>query len=391
MTCLLAYHPASFKTTVNLLNVFLCVAMVKLQSKTLTKAMEKYLRKIYYDVKGPASYGGVNALYRVVKRDGKKISRDQLSEWLSSQDTYTLHKPVKNIFRTNRVYVHGIDDQWQLDLCDVSKLEKYNKGVRFLLTCIDIFSKFGWVIPLKNKTGRTVTEGFKSVLKSGRTPLKIQTDDGGEFLNRDFQALMIKNDISFFTTKSERKASVVERFNRTIKSKMWRYFTSKSTLTYLDILPDLVDSYNNTYHSSIGMAPVDVNIKNQGKVRKTLYGDFSSVKSKFRYRVGDTVRISKTRNTFAKKYEQGWTNELFTVSKRIARDPVVYKLTDYNGEVLKGVFYEPEIQKVTKNDDVYKIEKILKQRRKGGKKEYFVKWLGYPASMNCWVQEEDMQ
>ena len=128
---------------------------------------------------------------------------------VQSKDTYTLHKPVRYNFPRNRVIVTGIDDQWQADLVDVSSLARFNKGYKFLLTCIDVFSKFAWVVPLKNKTGESLVNGFQSILDLGRSTEKLQTDKGTEFLNRNFQSLLKENSIHFFTTNSELKASVV--------------------------------------------------------------------------------------------------------------------------------------------------------------------------------------
>lgn len=124
--------------------------------------------------------------------------------------------------------VSGIDDQWQADLVDVRALSRYNRGFQFLLTCIDIFSKYAWVIPLKNKTGISLTKAFKQILKSGRRPLKLQTDKGSEFFNRNVKQFLEQHHIHLFATHDETKASIVERFNRTFKEKMWKYFTAKN-------------------------------------------------------------------------------------------------------------------------------------------------------------------
>ena len=214
--------------------------------------MEKTLTSIYLDPSHPASFGGVDAVYRAVKEKGKnKISRKQVQDWLSQQDVYTLHKPARRHYKRSRVIAFGIDEQFEADLADVQNLSRYNKGYKYLLTCIDIFSKYAWVVPLKTKQGQELVKAFQTILASGRKPSKVQTDQGTEFLNRVFQKFLRENNIEFFTVKSGLKASVVERFNRTFKNKMYKFFTAKNTLTYIDVLPQLVKSYNNTYHRSI--------------------------------------------------------------------------------------------------------------------------------------------
>ena len=236
--------------------------------------MNEYLSSVYYDPKRSGGFGGVNRLYDDVKKEGKfKVSRKQIKEWLMEQDAYTLHKPIQRHFRRNRVLVGGIDELWQMDLADMQSMQKFNDGYRYLLVCIDVFSKYAWVIPLKNKTGPSLVEAFNAViLASGRNPEKIMTDQGTEFFNRHFQALMKENDIVLYNTYNETKASIVERLIRTLKTRMWRYFTAKKTMRYINMLPDLVYSYNHSVHRSIKTKPVDVNVENEKKVWHTLYG-----------------------------------------------------------------------------------------------------------------------
>ena len=156
---------------------------------------------------------------------------------------------------------------------DINSWARFNKGYKSLLTCIDVFSKFAWVVPLKNKTGESLVNRFQSILYTGRSPEKLQTDKGTEFLNRNFQSFLKEKNIHFFTTNSELKASVVERFNRTLKTRMWKYFMARNTHVYIDILQDIFQGYNNSYHRSIGQAPASVSLLNVGQVRRKLYGN----------------------------------------------------------------------------------------------------------------------
>ena len=346
--------------------------------------MDDYLSSVYYDPKRSGGFGGVNRLYDDVKKEGKfNVSGKQIKEWLMEQDAYTLHKPIQRHFRRNRVFVGGIDELWQMDLADMQSMQKFNDGYRYLLVCIDVFSKYAWVIPLKNKTGPSLVEAFKVILASGRKPEKIMTDQGTEFFNRHFQALMKEEDIVLYNIYNETKASIVERLIRTLKTRMWRYFTAKKTMRYIDMLPYLVYSYNHTVHRSIKTKPVDVTVKNEKKVWHTLYGNHYAVKNvKYKFKIGDQVRISKIKRKFEKGYLPNFSKEIFTVSMQIPRDPSVYKLKDYDGEGLKGTFYEKELQKVIKGDDVYEVEKVLKKRGRGKNVQYLVKWLGYPNKFN---------
>ena len=286
--------------------------------------------------------------------------------------------------------VPGIDAQFQADLVDVQNLSRYNKGYKYLLTCIDIFSKYTWVVPLKTKQGQELVKAFQTILSSGRKPNKLQTDQGTEFLNRVFQKFLRENNIDFFTVNSGLKASVVERFNRTFKNKMYKYFTAKNTLTYIDVLPKLVKSYNNTYHRRIKMKPSQVTKANEAKVWDTLYGNDVDKRVRYKFQVGDRVRISKVKRMLEKSYLPNFTEEMFTIYQRFARQVPVYKLKDDAGEILDGTFYEAELQKVIKEDDVYRVEKVLRKRKRKGVVEYFVKWKGYSSKFNSWVAESDI-
>lgn len=189
--------------------------------------------------------------------------------------------------------VFNIDEQWAADLIEVINIAKYNKGYRYLLTVVDVFSKYALVEPVKSKTGQAVKEAFEEISKQGRTPVNLQTDDGKEFYNKTFQGLMSRKGIRHFSTSGDTKASVVERFNRTLKQRLYRYFTVKNTLSFVPVLQSLVKGYNRSYHS-IKMAPDKMMLENSLDVWNQLYGK-QDVKHRKRptLKVGDRVRMNK--------------------------------------------------------------------------------------------------
>jgi hypothetical protein len=214
----------------------------------------------------------------------------------------------------------------------------------------------------------------------------LQTDKGTEFLNSTFQKLLKDHNIRHYTSENDDiKAAVVERFNRTLKGAMWRYLTHSSDGRYIDILPNLVSSYNNTFHRSIKMAPSEVNAQNESIVRSRLYASKPTLTRKWKYPVGQTVRIKQSKRVFRKGYEPSWTEEIFTISSLYPSDPPTYILKDLAGEVIKGKFYEQEIQPIIKTDDTFIVERVIKTRRRGKRTEYFVKWRNYPDKFNSWV------
>ena len=371
------------------------------KKKKLTKKdadSAKRLKAVYFAPAQPGSYGGVNAVRRAVdekqqkKKKKKKISTGVVKHWLSKQETYSLHKPVRRKFPRRRVVVSGLDDQWQADLADVQSLAKYNGGHRYLLACIDVLSKYAWVVPLKDKTGKSLVGAFSSVFDGGRVPRCLQTDKGTEFTNSLLQKYLAQRGVSFFTTENEdTKAQICERFLRTLKGKMFKHFTQKQTRTYTDVLDKLVTSYNATHHSSIDTSPASVNVGNAEAVWQTLYGGHCPPKARPRFRVGDLVRISTARGTFKKGYLPNWSRELFSVVSVRSTQPPTYTLEDQNGENVRGTFYEAELQRIGEVPETYKIEKVLGERKKKNITQVLVKWLGYSDTFNSWINKTDLK
>ena len=223
---------------------------------------------------------------------------------------------------------------------------------------------FGWIVPLKDKKGETVTEAFKTIFKEGRKPQYLWTDKGKEYYNKHMKELLEKNGITLYSTENEEKSTVCERCNRTIKTKMWKEFTVQGNTQYLDILPKILSQYNNTKHSSIKMTRVEASKKkNESTVYFNLYGDMEQLSSKPWFMVGDKVRISKyKRKIFDKGYTPNWTKEIFLVDKIQSANPITYRLKDLNNEEIQRNFSEPELLEAKQN--VLSIEKVIRRNYK---------------------------
>ena len=278
--------------------------------------------------------------------------------------------------------VSGIDKIWAADLADMKALSKENEGVNFLLLVIDTFSKYGWIVPLKNKKAQTIVKALKEIFKeSGRRPDKLWTDKGTEFFNKDVRDL-----VYLYATENEEKSSIAERWIRTMKENMFKYFTDNNTNKYIDVLPDLVEDYNNTVHSSTKFTPVEASKKeNEFKVWRNLYPDlYKTSRLNPKFSEGDKVRITKKKGVLEKGYTARWTEEIFTIKKIRETNPITYIIEDLQGEEIKGTFYEPELQKT--EQQIYRIEKVI-EKEKG---KSFVKWKGYPDKFNSWVDNKDL-
>jgi hypothetical protein len=346
--------------------------------------MNQILKENYLDASLPGSLSGASNFSRALKERGIKVTQEKLKDYLSSEPTYTLHKPARRKYKRNKVTSLGIDYLWQLDLVDMLKFSKVNKGYKFLLTCIDVFSKYAWVKPLKSKEGEAILTAFKEILKEGRVPEKIQTDAGKEFINKKFKKYLDEKNISMYVVNSELKASVIERFNRTFKEKMWRNFTLVGKYIYYDVIDSLINAYNNSYHRTIKMKPSSVTKDKEQEIYDLVFTNTKTPAKKFKLQINDKVRISKYKTVFNKGYTPNWSEEIFFISEQIPRSPPVYKIRDLTDEPVEGVFYETELQKIVKEDDVFKVEEILKRRIRNRKEEVLVKWLGYPEKFNSW-------
>lgn len=359
--------------------------------------MDNIISRIYHDITNPAGYSSAQKLYTTAKKENSSITRQQVKEWLSSQNTYTLHKPRRVNFPRSRTIVTDKNIQWQADLADLKMFSSSNKHNKYLLTVVDVFSRFAYVQSLQNKTGPEVAKAFERIFKQA-SPTSIQTDNGKEFLNKEVKNLFKQYNINFFTTTDEdTKCSLVERFNRTLKDKMFKIMTKTGTRKYVDVLDAIVKSYNNSVHSATGYKPVDVNINNRDDIFERLYG-FKDKREMLLQRVasekdgklqkGDQVRIRKEDVVFTRGYHPHWTEEVFTIVGVVNDNPRYYFIKDEDGELIKGRFYEQELQKVT--TPTFRVERIIKTRIRNGKKECYIKWLNFPSTRNSWIPESDI-
>lgn len=352
------------------------------------------LHEIYYTPSHPASFSSVKKLYNSARKVKKEITEGDVKQWLSSQDAHTLHRPVRKRFPRNQYHVTNINDLFQADLIDMGSLGRHNNQAKYILTVIDVFSKYAWARCLKTKQARVVADAFEDIFITGkRIPLNVQTDKGKEFIGKPVQKLFKKYNINFYVARNpDTKAAVVERFNRTLKTKMFRYFTYTNSYRYVDVLQDLLESYNNTVHRTIKMTPAQVNDSNILTVYNNTYGKTrEQPRTDAKFVVGDYVRVSKYKHILEKGYTSNWSDEVFRITYVIERTPVVYEICDLLGENIDGVFYENELQKISlPTDTKYKIDKILRKRTRRGRSEVFVRWKGYPSKFNSWIRSSEL-
>lgn len=347
------------------------------------------IRKRYANIGQPASLSDANKLAKASRQSLTDVQRA-----LAADKKILTHQKVVTKFRRRRVVAQAFEINC-VDLKDFTSLAEHNSNFKWLLFSIDVGSRFLYCQPMKTKSASDCADAldkiFKNMKKDGRDLCRsLMADRGSEFSNKKVSSLLKKNNIHFFTSSDGRiKASIVERVIRTISSMIYKYFTLNNTLSYLPVLQKIVDTYNNTTHSAINMAPADVTHDNKHDLwLKQLLDEGPPRRPKFK--VGQHVFITKDRRTFEKGYSSKLIMEIFKIKKVVLSNPVTYILEDLDENQIEGTFYAQEM-KLTQLPETFEIETILKTRTKTVNKrkikEHFVKWKYYPSSMNSWIED----
>ena len=297
------------------------------------------LKKFYLNPKFPGSYSGAYKFYQEVKNIHPKVTLKKVNEFLKSQDAYTLHKRTRKP-KFRRTLVFKPRDLWQIDLLDMQKYSKENDGYRYICVIIDCFSRYVWVKPLKNKTGKATVKALALLLMNER-PKLIQADQGTEFFNRDVKRMLEAFGPKLYHTYTDKKAAIVERVQRTLRGRLGRLFTKRENFKWIDKIDDIVTAYNNTHHSSIKMKPADVD---EEHIANIFFNSLPNLKKTIKFSNGDRVRILIKKNQFAKEFEKSWSEEIFKIKRIQNTNPITYLIEDLDGEDIIGGFYTEELQ-----------------------------------------------
>ena len=307
---------------------------------------DKVLRDKAYDIASNPKYDGyqrglASMVYKFFdkKSMGSGTAKPSSLKRIASSSILAdeSHKPIIRKFNKRKVYSQFKDNIWGVDLADMQSLSRKNKGIKYLLCAVDLYSKYAFVIPLKDKKGISIVNAFNKIIKqSNRKPNKIWVDQGREFYNNVFEKWLSDNDINMNSTYKEGKSVVAETFIRTLKNKLYKHMTATGKNVYY-VLDDVVNKYSNTKHSTIKMKPIDV------KNNKRVYIDEHNEKDS-KLNVGDRARISRYKNIFAKGYAPNWSSEIFIVNKINDTVPCTYNLKDLNDEEIIGSFFDKELQ-----------------------------------------------
>ena len=267
------------------------------------------------------------------------------------------------------------------------KYSRVNRTYKYIFVNIDVFSKYAWSFPLKTKTIKDIKPCFEKIFKE-RKPKFIWSDKESSFFSKEMLKFFENNNVKIYHTYSNLKTVVIERFNRSLRELMMKSFVKSNNTVWYNILPEQIKTYNNRYHHTIKMKPINVDKTNEKHIKNTVY-NYDVTNKKPKYKINDLVRISlKRRELFDKPTGNiKWSEELFKIYKINKSNVITYQLKDMNDEVIKGVFYEKELQ-LTKNiTEEYIIEKILKTKSN----QMYVKWRGYSNNFNSWINKYDIK
>ncbi len=369
---------------------------------SLTSSKKQFLQRLYQDPHHPGSLGGERRLYEAARAIRPDITLKDVQKFLEDSRAYTLHKlQPKKIKRAilspkPRVIIAA-------DLADMKVLAQFNRGVKYILVCVDVFSRYAKCLPLMRKDATSMVSAMKKVLEEENDMFngvsRLFVDRGKEFYNRQLQSYLESKHIKTYSVYSqETKSSIAERFIRTLKARLYRYMTAHNTLEYVSVLGDIVESYNHSRHRALGKTPAEVHT-----LRKPnqLIKQFKTMHYKSREKVrgtssrllniGDYVRLVGADR--ASKFSRGFniqnTEEIFRIDEVDHRQyPVAYIIKDLSNQPIQGLFYREELVKV-QLPEVFPII-IKKSRIANGRKQFYVSWLGYDDSQDGWIDASDI-
>lgn len=344
--------------------------------------------KSYTNPGSALSFGGKNATARYSKLSAKKRERK-----LAQTPTYVLHREAKRPRIYNPIILYKKRELLQADLIDMRSKGDANSGRKYILIICDAFTRKCWAASLVTKTTEAVLAAFKRLYANIGAFQRLMTDAGTEFLSRKFQSFLKSEKIEF--TRGNPHAPHVERLNRTLQSKLFKYMTENETHNWEKVLLVVVQAYNDRYHRIIKMTPnAAEKAANQTELIANVRAYYEKALNKRKtpkFKVGDQVSIQKLGSVFAKGYHQVFTDHLYKIAEVHAALPIpMYSLVDYDGtEKIEGRFYENELQLA--DYDVFKVESVLDNRvNSKGQREVFVKWKGWPEKYNSWQPEKNI-
>ena len=361
----------------------------------LTEEKQKYLKDYYFNPKNAGAFGGINKVWQAIKQE-KVVTKRELTNWLLEQESYTSHRPYIRKFKRPRTIVPYKDAVYASDVAYMTRYTDQNDSYGYFVVFMDMFTRFAWAYTLKTLRGLEMVETLKLLFAHNKCE-KLFTDKGSEYVNKAVKAYLSKEKVHHYQSLNEKKVAHAERLIKQIKKKLTKYMKENNTHRWVDVLDDVIQGYNSTYHRIIQMSPNEAQEAEQYTLWNNQY--FTKPKPKrvnkpkntnpYKLMSGDRVKLLAERKPFDREYDEKWTVETFTIIDRGVKDGVpFYSIKDEQSDPIIGHFYEKELLKVIVPDDkLYPIEKVLRKRVRNNVQEMFVKFVGYPNKFNAWIQD----
>ena len=305
--------------------------------------MDRLFTRVYYSSDSPGFMGGIDKVYRESKRQNKKVTKRKVIEWLNRQRVYTLHKPGRRSFPRTKTTGVAMHSHIQIDTADLRRLKYHNSHYSYIVCAICVVTRQARCAATKTKKPAEVLPALRKMFDSyENTIYAVAADKGTEFL-ADVKKWLESVGIQVVQIeKSPHHASMAERFIRTLKNMLFRYMTFAKTKRWVDILPQVVQAYNSRYHRSIRRAPNSVTRENEQEFVQELYKRSSPV-AKFKFSIGQHVRIREPKTNMEKGYTRSFTEETYTIAQQVPRSPAAYRLQSEKGYPIRGIWYNEEL------------------------------------------------
>lgn len=348
------------------------------------------IKHCYENVNSPAAFSSLKNVYREAKLRDKSVTFSNVEKFADGTTSYSLHKAVRHgkYLPTTSA---GVNQEVQFDLMDTKNLfPKNNNGTNFLLICVDVYSRYLLVEPLKNKSAESTLDGIKKIFARHCYNVSI-SDAGKEFVCKAHKEWRTQMGIQHRVPKSLEKSALAERQIRNLRNRISRYLTHYNTKRYIHVLQSLVTGINASPNRNLKFAPAQVQ---RGDVFiKDSLDDFSWLKDnavKSRLSQGNLVRLSRYRRKFEKEAKQSFSEEIFKISQVVPTHPITYYIEDLLGRPIEGHVYGWELCRVTKEDSDFKIDKIIRRKTIHGQQMALIRWRGYSKDFDSWVPSDSI-
>lgn len=369
----------------------------------MDQAEETYLKSIYFDANHPASFTGAKKLSEFIKQENKypNLSTYKIRKWLNRQQVDYIFRPQKKLMKRRRVLVAHKFQQLDLDTAVMRKYQKENKPYQYFFVAIDILSRYAWASPLTSLTGKELSQKLEPVLKQVKVR-KIRSDLGSENKTQFMRELMKKYQVNhFFALNTETKANYAERLLLTIKRRLYKALFHQGNHRWVELLPKIISSYNNTPHRGLGgltptqaLSTDNVTLRTKQYAPKPLNTEkVPPLNKPWEFKVDQAVSLSAIRHKFARGWEQSYTGELFYITDRIRRQGHnIYSVKSHANIAIKGWFYAREMTSVHFDDSSeYKVERILGKKKIRGVTYLKVRWSMWGPEYDSLIRETDIK